>query len=436
VIEKVLAADSSTHPSQERKLKVAYIMSRFPKLTETFILYEMLAMEEQGVQVEIYPLLRERAQIMHPEARAFVERAHFQPFISLPILRAHLHFWRRTPRAYLSTLWALLRGTWGSFRFFAGGLGIFPKVVYFAYLMATEGVTHVHAHFASHPAAAAFIIRRLVGIPYSFTAHGSDIHRDRHMLREKVSEAAFVVPISSFNRQVILEACGGAAAEKLVSNKLIVIHCGVDTRLFHPRPVHPLDNGSKLPAVPFSLLCIGTLHEVKGQTHLIEACRLLRERGVELTCHFVGDGPDKTALVEQATAAGLAPFVHFYGQQTRDEVARLLQATQVVVAPSVPSRDGRREGIPVVLMEAMASAVPVVSSRLSGIPELVEDGQDGLLTPPGDTAALADVLEQLYRDPGLRYRLGQAGREKVKREFDLYRNAAALARHFGREISS
>jgi glycosyltransferase involved in cell wall biosynthesis len=117
-------------------------------------------------------------------------------------------------------------------------------------------------------------------------------------------------------------------------------------------------------------------------------------------------------------------------------VARLLQAAQVVVAPSVPSRDGRREGIPVVLMEAMASAVPVVSSRLSGIPELVEDGQDGLLTPPGDTAALADVLEQLYRDPGLRYRLGQAGREKVKREFDLYRNAAALARHFGREISS
>jgi colanic acid/amylovoran biosynthesis glycosyltransferase len=185
--------------------RVAYIMSRFPKLTETFILYEMLALEEQGIQVELYPLLREHTTVMHPEAVAMVERAHFQPFISWPIVRAQLRYLLRKPGAFLGTLWSLLRGTIGSLNFFVGALGIFPKTVYFAELMEAEGVQHVHAHFANHPTVAAFIIHRLAGIPYSFTAHGSDLHVDRHMLREKVAEAAFVVPISSYNQQLIVE---------------------------------------------------------------------------------------------------------------------------------------------------------------------------------------------------------------------------------------
>jgi hypothetical protein len=133
----------------------------------------MLAMERLGVKVEVYPLLRERATVMHAEAAALVDRAHFQPFLSWAVLRAQGYFLLKRPAAYLAALGALLRGTWGSLRFFAGALAIFPKTVYFARRMAADGVTHVHAHFANHPAAAAFVIRRLVGIPYSFTAHGS-----------------------------------------------------------------------------------------------------------------------------------------------------------------------------------------------------------------------------------------------------------------------
>src|SRR5215831_17552064 len=184
------------HLEKSQGLKVAYIMSRFPKLTETFILYEMMAIRQQGVQVEVYPLLREREALMHPEAVQFVESAHFQPFISFPIVRANLHFLWKKPLVYLKTLWDLLHANWGSFNFFTGVIGVFPKTVLFAYQMRADKVQHVHAHFASHPAAAGFIIHRLVGIPYSFTAHGSDLHRDRHMLREKVAEAAFVAAIS------------------------------------------------------------------------------------------------------------------------------------------------------------------------------------------------------------------------------------------------
>lgn len=408
-----------------QRLKVAYIMSRFPKLTETFILYEMLAMEKEGIQIEVYPLLREKTEVMHSEAVKFVEAAHFHPFISLPIIRANLHFLWRKPRAYLETLWTLLRTNWGSLRFFTGALGIFPKSVFFAYQMEAENINHVHAHFASHPAAAGFIIHRLAGISYSFTAHGSDLHRDRHMLYEKVAEAAFVAAISDYNKEVIITECQGNYRDKVK-----VIHCGVDTEVFRFRSKGtPYEKGKN----PFMILCVGTLHEVKGQAYLIKACYKLQESGIDFVCHFVGDGPDKSVLTEFAAQAGLSEKMYFHGRQKQERIAQLLQDADVLVAPSVPTSDGRREGIPVVLIEAMSSGVPVVASNISGIPELVLDEGTGLLVPPRDVAALASALERYYRDPVLRRRLGCSGRETVASEFDLYRNATKLAQQIRME---
>ncbi|HUT11660.1 MAG TPA: glycosyltransferase family 4 protein [Thermoguttaceae bacterium] len=405
-----------------RHCKVAYIMSRFPALTETFVLYEILEVQRRGVEVELFPLLRIRTNVMHPEAAELVRRAHFQPFLSWPILRANLGFILRKPRVYFAALWALLRGTWGSFRFFTGAVAIFPKTVHFARLMEQQGVTHVHAHFANHPAAAAFVIRRLTGIPYSFTAHGSDLHRDRHMLREKVAEAAVVITISEYNRRLIVAECG-----EPFHHKVAVIHCGVDTENLCP-------SGEDAPTTrqdgPLSVTCIGTLHEVKGQTHLIEACRLLRQRGLDVHCHLIGDGPDRKALFAQVSQSDLADRIRFHGWRTRAEIIELLRQADVLAAPSVPSKDGRREGIPVALMEAMACGVPVVASELSGIPELVRHGQSGLLVPPGDAAALADAIQRLHADRPLHRRLAQGARETVQRDFDLSKNAAALTSYF------
>jgi glycosyltransferase involved in cell wall biosynthesis len=230
-----------------------------------------------------------------------------------------------------------------------------------------------------------------------------------------------VVPISEFNRRIIVETCGGAVQENLV-----VIHCGVDTEVFHPAP-------EALRSGPLSIVCTGTLHEVKGQKYLLEACRRLAERDVPFSCELIGDGPDRAALRRQAEESGIADRVRFHGQRTRDEVAVMIRNADVLVAPSVPTANGRREGIPVVLMEAIASGAPVVASAISGIPELVEDGEQGFLVPPRDSFALADVLERLYRNPALRRRLGAAGRLKALREFDLETNAAALAQRFTRE---
>jgi glycosyltransferase involved in cell wall biosynthesis len=405
-------------PAQAQRLKVAYVMSRFPRLSETFVLYEFLAVEQQGVDVQLYPLIRERADIVHPEALDLCARARFQPFLSGPVLRSQLHFLRHSPRTYFGALRDLLAGTWGSLNFFVGALGIFPKVAHAALLMQADGIDHVHCHFSSHPAAAGFVIRRLTGIPFSFTAHGSDLHVDRHMLCEKLTEAAFAVPVSKYNRDVMIDECG-----ERVRTKLVVIHCGVDTRVFRPRD-------DREGARPFTILAVGTLHEVKGQKHLVEACRLLREDGVDFVCKLIGDGPDRKALTRQIAAARLEEHVSLLGRRDRDQVSELLRTADVLAAPSVPTKSGKREGIPVVLMEAMASGLPVVASRISGIPELVEDGVSGLLVPPRDSRSLAEALAHLDHDPTLRQELARAGRAKVVSEFDVHKNAAQLVRQF------
>ncbi len=405
--------------------RVAYVMSRFPKISETFILYEMEMVAASGTRVELYPMLRERTSVMHPEAEAWVRRAHFQPFVSPAIVRDNLAMLRRDPRAYVGALWALVAGTWGSVNFLVGGLGIFPKVVRAARHMLDDDIDHVHCHFASHPALAGFLIQRLTGIPFSFTAHGSDLHVDRHMLPQKVAEAAFVVAISEDNRRVILDECRGKIPDP--SHKVHVVHCGVDTSVFVPSARSGAGPASE--DRPLELLCVGTVHEVKGQVHLLEATRRLLARGVPVRTTFIGDGPDEADLRAAATARtddGLAEHVVFLGRRPRPEVAAAVAAADVVVAPSVPTAGGKREGIPVVLMEAMAGGVPVVASRLSGIPELVTDGESGVLVPPGDVDALVEALASLATDPERRRRRGAAGRQQVVAEFDQRTNADRL----------
>ncbi|MEX2137773.1 MAG: glycosyltransferase [Pirellulales bacterium] len=415
-------------PRPTARTKVAYLMSRFPKLTETFVLYEILAVEREGIEVQIYPLQRTAERVTHPEAARLVARAQFQPWLSWAITRSHLHFLIRRPWIYLATLLRLLWANFGSLRFFAGAIAFFPKAVHIARLVQQGQIDHVHAHFASHPAAVAWVISRLTRIPYSLTAHGTDLHCDRHMLREKVAAAEFVITISNYNRDLIVAECG-----ELFRPKVQVIHCGVDTHVF----TADIDQtGSSDPRAALQIVCIGTLHEVKGQTYLLEACRRLRRDGLELDCHFVGNGPDMEPLSRQASEAGLTEQVHFHGACPQAKVAKLLRRADIVIAPSVPTRSGQREGIPVALMEAMASGVPVIASRLSGIPELVIDGETGILVPPRDAEGLAAAIARLADNAVLRTQLARAARQNVEREFNLDRNAARLARRFcGKEAA-
>jgi colanic acid/amylovoran biosynthesis glycosyltransferase len=401
-----------------RPPRIAYVMSRFPKVTETFVLNEILTVERLGEPVRIQPLLQERGGTVQPGAADLVARAHFLPWLSPAIVGSQLWYLRHQPRRYLRTLGRVLLGTAGSLNFTVGALGILPKVVHAARQMEAAGIEHVHCHFASHPALAGYVVHELTGIPYSFTAHGSDLHVDRHMLPQKVATAAHVVTVSAYNRDLIVRECGSEVADRLH-----VVHTGVDTELFRPRSASRVDTPRDR---ALRVVCVGTLHEVKGQHVLIEAVALLTRQGVPVHLLLVGDGPWRERLRRAAETAGVTDRVRFAGATDRDGVRAALADADVVAAPSVPTRAGKREGIPVALMEAMACGLPVVASHLSGIPELVEDGTAGLLVPPGDASALAAALHRLARDPALRARLGAAGRRRVVAEFDLERNVRHL----------
>ncbi|MEL7045540.1 MAG: glycosyltransferase, partial [Pseudomonadota bacterium] len=316
-------------------------MSRFPKLTETFVLDEMLAMQSQGVTVEVFPLWRESARLMHADASALVSRAHFLPTLNSTILAANL-FWLRTrPRIYLSTLFVLVRANRRSMRFLLGALAVFPKACCFARKMQALEVDHVHAHFASHPAAAAYVIGKLAELPWSFTAHGSDLHREQAMLSEKVKAANFAVAISEYNRRFIVERVGTG-----FEHKVRKLHCGVERNRF----THAETGASRLRTneAP-GIVCIGTLHAVKGQRFLLLACGRLRSLGHRFRCHLIGDGEDRQALESLAVELGIADDVVFHGAIERERVREVLSSMQIAAAPSVPTADGRREGIPVAL---------------------------------------------------------------------------------------
>lgn len=401
-------------------------MSRFPKITETFVLYEMKALEELGARVELFPLLHEPPGPRHAEAVAYEEAAHFVPFLSWEIVRANAKRMFRSPAEYFRTWWEMVSGTLGSPKFCAGAVVYFPKCVAFAERAEALGVEHIHAHFASHPALAALVVNRLTGIPYSFTAHGSDLHVDRTMLPAKVASASFVVAVSSYNKELIARECGEHERDRIV-----VIHCGTDSSAF-ARPVgaraddRPADRALRI-------ACVASLEEVKGHRFLVHACHLLAERGVDVRLDLVGDGALRAEVEAQVEELDLGGRVTLHGAVPRPVVGRILSEADVFVLASHPTRSGRREGIPVALMEAMMSELPIVASDLSGIPELVDDGRTGYLVPSGDPEALAERLERFVGEPALRRAFGRAGRAKVEAEFDILRNARNLLDEMGRD---
>lgn len=391
-------------------------MSRFPKLTETFILYEIVELEKLGFMIEVFPLLREKVKVMHPEARRIVRAAHYHPFISYSILRANLILFVASPLRYPSTLLAALVGTASSPNFFFGALGTFPKSVRFAYEMKRGAVDHIHAHFANHPALSAFIINGLTGIPYSFTAHGSDLHKDQTMLCRKIFEAKFAVTISQFNHQFILDHCPDLPEEKIQ-----IIHCGVDTEQFQPREHHPN-------ACP-RIICVASFETVKGHHYLIEACERLVLDEIAFRCVLIGSGPQEKKIKSLVSMKGLDEHILFLGPQPRPKVIEYLSQSDIFALPSVPTSEGKREGIPVVLMEAMATGLPVVSTQLSGIPELVHPST-GILVSPRQSNQLAAAFRRLIENPSLRQELGQAGRMRIQELFDIRHNTRKLAEFF------
>lgn len=409
-----------------RPVTIAYLMSRFPKLTETFVLYEMLELRRLQFLTVVMPLRLERESAAHPEVREMEGDIFPASLLSWRTGMINLKWLVRHPVRYLSTALRAAAGAFGGhIKFFCGAIVYFPAAVVFADTAQRLGVTHIHAHFANHPAMVAWMMHRLCGISYSFTAHGTDLHVDQHMLREKALDAAFSVTISDYNIRFIAERCGEETAQKFE-----VIRCGTDLFLFKPR------EKPKAPGGPFEILCVASFRPCKGHGVLIDACAQLRARGVDFRCRLVGYGSREKEIVKRIKELKLTGNIIVEGAKPRPEVVRMLGESDALLLTSIQTRRGSREGIPVALMEGMACGLPVVASRISGIPELVEEGVSGLLFTPGNATEAADALERLANDPEMRFRMGRAARIRVEESYDLVKNAHQLAERIRSKIQN
>lgn len=400
---------------------VAVLLSRFPLVTETFILREIAEMERQGQPVVLVPLLRERPAVVHPAATSWVDRALYTPFVSPAIARANVRALLRAPVRYLALLARLGAGAARHPRALTGTAGIFLKAVHLAERLQELGVRHVHAHFATHPATAAMIIHELAGIDYSFTVHAHDLFLadSRALLRAKLRGARFVRVISRYNRDFIERTY--PRLDAATKEKIVVLHCGIDPAAYHSTGTTARPAVDAVDAAPPRILCVAALKPYKGIAVLVDACTRLRDAGFPFQCDIVGEGPERRAIERAIAAHRLGAQVHLLGALPEPEVARRLAEATMVVLPGVVTRDGWMDGIPVALMEALAAGKPVVASAISGIPELVEHGVEGLLVPPQDPSALAAALAALIEDRDRARALGARGPAKVEAGFRLDR---------------
>jgi len=390
-------------------------MSRFPHLPETFILREMLEMENLGWEIALYPLVVQKQPVSHPAVSKFEARAHRLPFISGAILFANFSELIRHPIRYFRIFGSVIHGNISSVKFLIRALAVFPKCVLMARLMKKEGIQHIHAHYATHPALAAWIIHQLTGIPYSVTAHAHDIYVEKPMLGTKLRDAAFIVAISQFNRDYITNYLGNSIREKIH-----VIHCGVNPDDYSIHQENTSDN-------IFHVLNIGSLQPYKGQKYLIRGCASLVKQGIPIHCTIIGGGELKDELAALISSLHLEKTVELAGARTQEEVAEMLPRADCYIQPSIITPSGKMEGIPVSLMEALVCKVPVIATNISGVPELVQDQKTGLLIPPENEEALVTAIQTIYNDRMKASEMAENGRQLVLREFSLISNVQKLA---------
>lgn len=394
--------------------RVVYVVSQFPCLSETFIVREIDGLVAQGVDVRILSLKPEAGDRLPDGSEGLLLRA-WHPQSTRVALAGVMRAIARNPGAVLRGIAEIATDSWARPKVLIKSLAALYRGLEQAKRLEHFAPQFIHAHWATYPTTVAWVLGRLFDTPFGFTCHAHDIFVERQLLPRKIRDAALAVTISRFNVEWLRDHATPEAKDKFH-----VVHCGVDLT----RNVWRTDGREAA-----TLLAVGRLDPIKGFDVIIEALAYLERRGIVARCQLIGAGPLEPSLRRLAAAKGVTHRIEFAGAQPQSMVREALDSATMFLLPSQVTADGNRDGIPVALMEAMASGCPVVSTRVSGIPELIEDGVSGLLVEPRDPKALADAIARLLGDPALRLGLAQQARARIEDQFDASREALRMHAH-------
>ncbi len=417
ISRRSLSDSGCVNPQPNGHPKVGYVVSAWPRLSETFILNEVVGVERLGVRLQIFAVKDANDKSAHPkvaEVRA--------PVTCLSMKRNHKAIGLASVRLLLRQPVSFCQTGLRALRYRRlGALRCFFQATYLAEMLFRESLTHLHAHFAHDPTLVTMFVHYLTGIPYSFTAHAKDIYvkTSPELLRDEAQAAEAVVTCTEYNRRYMSAQIGPAGARKL--------HC-----IYHGLDLSPFKFSCRraLASEPMVILSVARLVEKKGLRDLIAAADILRQRDRRFQVEIVGDGPLRQSLEAQVRRLALDDRVKFSGPLPHDELCRVYQRASLFALPCVVAADGDRDGIPNVLLEAMASGIPVVSTPVSGIPEVINSESEGLLVPTNNPASLAEALDRLLHSAELRERLALAARAKIEACFSIEKNSAQLVSLF------
>lgn len=399
-------------------LRLAYLIGTYPGLTTTFIDREIRALRAWGVSLQIVAIHRpDNPATLSPDQSALQTGAiYLLPAAPITLLLAHLYFFLTRPLVYLRTLAFLATRPHPSPGSQMRTVQHFGMGVYAAYLLRDHSLTELHAHFIDRTATLALVAARLLGIPYSLSIHaGADVFVERVLADEKIGEARHAVTCTLHNRTYLEHVLG-----RDLQDKISHIRHGLNLSLYRPQAHRPA-NGKPL------IVSVGQLAERKGFAQLIEVCSLLRARGYEFRCEIVGEGPQRARLERMIDALALHDTVTLCGALRHGEVIKKYDDATLFALLCIVTAEGDMDGIPNVIAEAMAMRAPVVSTTVSAIPELVVDGVNGLLAPPGDATAAAAAIARLLDEPDLRQQLADNAQRTIEETFDVDYNVRRFA---------
>ncbi len=396
-------------------MKIVVVVSEFPKITETFAYRNVVEYQRLGHDARIFHIKPFRdGEIVHDFMTGLVDRAFSYGYGSSKALGALVMETLTAPRRVGRLLAKIARAHRSEPKRGLAVLLFLPKALALGRWCRREGVDHIHGEFAGHPATAAMIAAETAGIPFSFSAHANDIIVSQALLVDKAQRASFVRSISRYNIAFL------DALRDFPTDKLRLVRCGV------PRTLIRKDGPPAPMSGPLRILYVGSLIKKKGVSHLIDALAALPP-DLDWTARILGGGDLAETLIAQSRALGLEDRIRFDGPQPAEVVAQAFEHAHVAVVPSIVGSQGRIEGIPVVVMEALAHGIPVIASALSGIPELIEDGVTGFLTQPEDHAAISEALQKIAANWKEAAAIGAQGRDRVAKEYVVEDNARTLA---------